>query len=244
MGMNESMTKWNKSEPFELQVARGQIRGHSVVNIFGFNPTVGTNFITPWELNTEYQFLSSAQQLTLTSTSASDNGKIIVIQGLDANYNPISEVKTILGTTPVTTTNAFLRINQMAGADGTIIGNVTASYNGTVYAQITDGVGRTQMAQFTVPAGYSFYLYRINGWSATATGSQYITFRNRVTTLTSTFDVAQATFTSSQFEVQRRLPFMYAEKSNIQFQCKSSSSTNNVALAGEGILIKNDGESI
>lgn len=237
--VNESLTKWNKSEPFELQVARGQIRGHSVVNIFGFNHTVGTSYITPWELNTAYPFLSSAHQLSLVSNSASDAGKIVIISGLDASYNPITETKTINGTTPVTTTNSFLRINSMAAGDGTIVGNITASYSGTVYAQITDGVGRSQMAQYTVPAGHTFYLYRINGWSATATGNQYISFRNRVTTLTATFDVAQATFTSSQFEVQRRLPFAYAEKSNVQLQCKSSSSTNDVALAAEGILIKN-----
>ncbi len=237
--VNESLTKWNKSEPFELQVARGQIRGHSVVNIFGFNTSVGTSFITPWELNTQYPFLSSAHQLSIVSTSASDTGRIVIISGLDASYNPITESITVNGTTPVTTTNAFLRINSMAAGDGTIIGNITASYNGTVYAQITDGVGRTQMAQYTVPAGHTFYLYRINGWSATANNNQYITFRNRATTLTATFDVAQATFTSSQFEVQRRLPFAYGEKSNIQLQCKSSNSTNDVALAAEGILIKN-----
>lgn len=240
MGINESLSRWNKTEPFELQVARGQIRGHSVVNIFGFNPTVGTTFITPWELNTAYPFLSTARQLTIVSTSASDANKIAIIQGLDANYNAINESVVIGGLTPVTTIKSFLRINGMSAGDGTIIGNVTASYSGVVYAQITDGVGRTQMAQFTVPAGHTFYLYRINGWSATATGSQYITFRNRVTTLTASFDVAQATFTTSQFEVQRRLPFAYGEKTNIQFQCKSSNSTNDVALAGEGILIKNE----
>ena len=237
--VNDSLSKWNKTEAFELQVARGQIRGHSVVNIFGFNHTVGTSFITPWELNTTYPFLSTAQQLTLVSTSASDTGKIVIIQGLDSIYNPITESITVNGTSSVTTTNSFLRINSMSAGDGTIVGNITASYSGTVYAQITDGVGRTQMAQYTVPAGYTFYLYRINGWSATATGNQYITFRNRVTTLTATFDVAQSTFTSSQFEVQRRFPFAYAEKTNVQLQCKSSSSTNDVSLAGEGVLIKN-----
>jgi hypothetical protein len=237
--INESLTRWNKSEPFELQVARGQIRGHSVVNIFGFNSSVGTNFITPWELNTQYPFLSAAHNLTLVSTSASDLNRIVIIQGLDINYNAISESIVIGGLTPVTTTKEFFRINSMTAGDGAIVGNITASYNGVVYAQITDGVGRTQMAQFTVPAGHSFYLYRINGWSATATGNQYITFRNRVTTLTSSFDVAQATFTTSPFEVQRRIPFAYGEKTTIQFQCKSSSSTNNIALAGEGILIKN-----
>jgi hypothetical protein len=38
--------------------------------------------------------------------------------------------------------------------------------------------------------------------------------------------------------IQRRLPFKYDAKSDIQFQCKSSASTNEVGVFGEGILIK------
>ena len=237
-----SITRFGLSEPFELQVARGQITGHSAVNIFGFNPTVGTTFITPWELGTQYVFPTSAVVMTLVSTSALDTGRSILVQGLDAGYNPISELVAITGTTPVNTTKSYLRINNMSVMDAVIVGNVTASNSGVTYAQITDGVGRTQMAQYTVPANHSFFLYRINGWSATATGSQYITFRNRILTDGARYDVAQATFANSQFEVQRRIPFVYPEKSSIQLQVRSSASTNDVAIAAEGILIKLNGQ--
>ena len=37
-------------EPYELQVARGNVPGALVNNVFGFNAAVGTTFIAPWEL--------------------------------------------------------------------------------------------------------------------------------------------------------------------------------------------------
>jgi hypothetical protein len=38
-----SISQVGTVEPFELQVARGQIPGHSVVHIFGHNPDVDNN---------------------------------------------------------------------------------------------------------------------------------------------------------------------------------------------------------
>lgn len=239
--ITSSISRFGLTEPFELQVARGQITGHSTVNIFGFNPTVGAAFITPWELNTAYVFPTAAVVMTMVSTSALDTGMHILVQGLDADYNPISELVTITGTTPVNTTKAYFRINAMSVMDAVIVGNVTASNGGVTYAQITDGVGRTQMAQYTVPANHSLFLYRLNAWSATATGSQYVTFRNRIQTDGARYDVAQATFAGAPFEVQRRIPFVYPAKTSIQLQVKSSASTNDVAVAAEGILIKLNG---
>jgi hypothetical protein len=68
--------------------------------------------------------------------------------------------------------------------------------------------------------------------------NQYVTFRNEVTNSSNvTFRVAETTFIN-QMNIQRRLPFKYDAKSDIQFQCKSSASTNEVGVFGEGILIK------
>jgi hypothetical protein len=38
--------------------------------------------------------------------------------------------------------------------------------------------------------------------------------------------------------IQRRVPFKYAEKTDIQFQIKSLSGTNLCGVFGEGIVIK------
>ena len=59
-----SITQVGTSEPFELQVSRGQIPGHSVRNLFGTNPAIGTTFVTPWENNGALPLLSAAQNLS------------------------------------------------------------------------------------------------------------------------------------------------------------------------------------
>ena len=65
-----SISQVGTSEPFELQVARGQIPGHSVRNIFGQNPAIGSTFTTPWEVAGPLPFLSAEQNLSLVSTVA------------------------------------------------------------------------------------------------------------------------------------------------------------------------------
>ena len=231
-------------EPYELQVARGNVPGALVNNVFGFNTAVGTTFIAPWELaaSTQYVFPSSAVVMALVSSSASDTAVQVLVNGLDADYVAISETITLNGTVAVNTTKSYLRINSMVTVGTTnAVGNISLTNGGVTYGYIAIGVGRTQMAQYTVPAGSSFYLERINAWSATSTGaSKYLRFRNRVQTSTGvTYDVAQATFSDTPLEVYRDYPFKYSEKTSIQFQVLSSSGTNEVAIAVEGVLIDN-----
>jgi len=244
MSFAPSISLNDTTEPFELQVARGQIERHSVVNIFGFNTAVGTSFVTPWEVAADYVVPASASTMTMVSTSASDTAVSVLIQGLDSDYNQIQEVLVTNGTTGVTTTKSYLRINKMIQVMGIAVGNITLSVGATVYGQITAGVGTSQMAQYTVPNNCSFYLHRISGWSATATGaSKYLTFRNHTEQdggNVTVFDVAQATFTNT-FEVIRQLPFKYEQRTTIKLQAKSSSGSNEVSLAAEGILIFNTG---
>ena len=90
-----SITQIGTSEPFELQVARGQIPGHSALHKFGAVPEMSVNTTgTVWDIDdTLYPWsaFSSASILTVDRANASDAGKTIVIIGLDANYNEISE---------------------------------------------------------------------------------------------------------------------------------------------------------
>ena len=56
-----SITQVGTSEPFELQVSRGQIPGHSSRNVFGFSSAIGTtSFRTPWELATALPLITVA----------------------------------------------------------------------------------------------------------------------------------------------------------------------------------------
>ena len=230
----------NPTSTFEIDVAAGRVPNHSVVNIFGYNDNVGTGFIPLWENNTAYVYPTSAVQMSVVSSSASDTSVSIVIQGLDSNHDVLNEVVTLNGTTAVTTSGSFLRINGVVTTAGNAIGNITVSQGGTTYAKMMAGTGRNQAALYTVPRGYTFYLHRIDVHSATATGSKYLFFRNFVNGMTETsYRVGQSTFLNN-LQIRRFYPFVYGPRSDIQLQGKSSSSSNEMAAFAEGVLIKDE----
>lgn len=237
-----SISQVGTTEPFELQVARGQIPGHSIRNIFGTNPSIGATFTTPWENNTALPFLPSAQQLSLVSTSASDTAVTILVNGVDADYVGISETVALTGTTPVVTTKSFFRINDLITVVGNAVGDVTASYNSVVYAKIIAGRGKNQAAVFTVPKDYSFYLGRIDAFTATANNdTKIMTFRNKVTYSDGrVFNVAQTSFVN-RMDIARNLPFKVPEKATIEFQATMNSQTADVGIFGDGVLLKECG---
>jgi hypothetical protein len=247
-----SVTVQGAYEPFDIQVARNQIMGHSTVNIYGYGAAITTATIPAWENATAYTFPAAATTMNLVSTvnTGGDlSGTNILIQGLDANYAPISETLALTGTTVVVTTKSYLRINSIsvvsvtAGAAPTGVITLKDLTNTTTYAQIAAGFGRSQMSIYTVPAGYTFYLSRINGYtSANGNTADFITYSN--TTYSSTGVVQytqQAPFTNS-YQSQRVMPRPFLEKTDIVLRFKSSANTYVVAIAAEGYLIKNNSQ--
>ena len=237
-----SITQVGTSEPFELQVSRGQIPGHSVRNLFGTNSAIGTTFVTPWENNGALPLLSAEQSLSIVSTSASDTSVNVLVSGVDGDFNPVSQVVSLNGLTPVVTTIKFFRINDLLTASGNAVGDVTASYSGTVYAKIIAGRGKNQAAIYTVPAGHSFYLGRIDAFTATANNdTKIMSFRNKVTYVDGrVFNVAQTSFTA-RMDIARLLPFKVPAKATIEFQLKMSSQTADIGVFGEGVVVKEQG---
>lgn len=158
-----SITQVGTSEPFELQVARGQIPGHKHVFKFGVNPVVQNVEETVWEGGGLYVYPSSALIMTVASASgATDNGVVITISGLDADYNEQSETVTLAGAGTATTTKSFLRVYRgfVAGSQEPT-GAVTVANGGTTYAYI-NGDNQTLMAVWTVPAGYDGYITQLD----------------------------------------------------------------------------------
>jgi len=244
-----SVTVQGAYEPFDLQVARNQIMGHSTQNIYGFQTAVGASTIPVWELATAYTYPVAATTMHLVSTvnTGADLTATILIQGLDANYAPISETIALNGTTVVTTTKSYLRINAMSVASGVPTGTISLKdlTDTTTYAQITANFGRSQAAIFTVPAGYTFYLSRVDAYtSANGNGTDFITYRNQQISSTGVISYTQQAPFTQQYHAQRVMPRPFTEKTDIQLQAKSSSATTyNVAIAAEGYLIKNDSQS-
>lgn len=118
-----------------------------------------------------YNYLTAAQVLQVSSASTLDTAagvgcRTILIRGLDANYDPISEIVTLNGQTPVNTVNSYFRVlnmdGQTFGSDrrnrGAIYagsGIVTAGVNSVTHGHINMNSIFSTMGIYTVPRGYT-----------------------------------------------------------------------------------------
>ena len=221
-----------------LEIASERMPEVVPVNIFGFSRSVGTTFQTIWNDGGQYVHPSAAVQMSCVSTSASDT-MTIVISGLNADYEAIAEIVQINGTTPVTTTNSFYRINSATILSGSNVGDITVSEGGTEYAHIEATLGTTQACIYTVPANHSLYIFRISLTSGTVNSNKYITYRNRIDSSSGRIlRVAEATFQQNMQTFDRQIPFRIAPKSDFQVEAKSSSGTNELSIFVEALLMK------
>ena len=234
-------------EEFKLDVARGKARGAEVRNIFGQNDAQTTDFRAVWELSntTDYVFPSTAQFMRVASDDATDAGVQILIKGLDADYLEISEVVTLTATT-VDTTQQFFRVNDVVtvGTQNLVTtSTVTVKDTGltTTFAQINPGHGRNQASIYTVPANCEFYLYRLDGFSADDSvppQEKAAKFRNVVTLESGIILRVATTEFFNQMNIQRRFPFKYSAKTDIQLQMATFSGTHPVSIFAEGVVVK------
>ena len=255
-GIVASVTRAGAYEPFELQVSRNQISGHSPANIFAYGTTPATAglFRTVWEnmATTDYAFPSSASTMNLVSTVAGDTATI-TITGTDASYNLISENLALNGTTNVPTVNSYFRINNISVSVSSATnptGVVTLSVSSTVYAQIntatvsgsTTSIGTSQMGVYTVPNGYTFYGYRYGAYSSFNGNSvNYTTYRALTNSSSGVQRVIVQTPYNTTYEVQRHFPFSYAAGTDLRFQVASSVATAAVVSINiGGVLIQNN----
>ncbi len=232
------------SADFNLQVARGQIPGVSLVNLYGYQASVDGTFIPIWENATAYTYPpNGGVQMLLYSSSASDTNVSVLIDGLDANYAMISETLVLTnGATGVTTVNTYLRINSIRVV-GSVnpVGNLNLSSSDKVtpYAKILVGVGKNQTSMYTVPAGYTFYLNRVTAAASATSASKVLGYRvfqqnaNGIQSL-----VLQSPWIDT-YETNRVVPNPYPEKTSIQWQV-TSDTTSQVGIRVEGVLIRND----
>ena len=241
-----SITRMGRNEPFDLQVGRGQITGHQSVFLFGFSASI-TNaaFIPAWENTAAYTYPASAVAMSIVSTSASDTTVDIIVVGLDINYNVITETVRLTGTTPVVTTTLFFRVNQLDVLPNSPnpVGVITAKNGGVTYGQIAVDTGQSNMSVYTGPAGDTLYGTHVGAWSSTSvTSGVYATFRAQALSPAGTkYVVSQAPFLNT-FEFAAQFPLRFVEKTDVQFQFKSSGAGLAIGTIFEGVLIKDNGQ--
>ena len=257
MGINESLTRWTKSEPFELQVARGQIRGHSIVHIFGYNPDVDSaTEETIWTAGGLYQHLDAPAIMTVSSSSASDTSagvgaRSIYIVGINSTGGEVSETVVLNGQTPVNTTHTYTEIQNSSvlsvGSSEHNVGNisigtgtVTSGVPANIFGHILATENKSLIGHYTIPAGYTGYLIAGGMSSGTEGGTAYVTGRLKVRQNDIVYTSALVTFSNGQVNFDFKYPIPIPAGSCIQATAKSTANNESVSCNFEVLLIKNE----
>jgi len=248
MSLASSVTRWGRNEPFELQVSRNQIPYHKRVFKFGFNSDVDGTEETIWDVGGIYVYPSSAVAMTATTTAGTasdDNGVLVTIEGLDTDYNEVSEEVTLAGAGTATTTQTFLRVYRaFVSGSQEPTGTINIANGGTTYARITLGVNQTLMALWTVPAGYTAYINHINIATGTTNANQYITasFVSREINKVFRTQLKQSIGSGSVADFVIEYPLPFEEKTDLEVRAVSSGSNNLVSADFSILYIKNNPE--
>lgn len=242
---NPSETSKGKTEEFYLQLARGHIPNHSHIHKFGAVPAMSQNQSgTVWDVNdTVYPWTSwsSAGTVSALAVNVSDNGKILVLEGLDSNYNPQTESITLSSAGAVSSTKSFIRLYRGYIQDGSSnVANVDVQKGGVTVLRITAGKGQTLMAVYTIPAGKTGYLVKGTGTcqsGADATGDMFIRYFGQ-----SSFRVGhsfEVSGTGGQYLYEFGVPIPITEKSDIDVRASVRSNNARITAAFDLILIDN-----
>jgi len=162
------MSYIGNKDPY-LEIAKGNVAGHSVINKFGANHEV-TNDTTEdvWDGGGTYSFPATATITHIRSAvdSADTRGKTIQVQGLDANWDLVVQEKDTdvsNSTTEIALDTALIRIFRMKVFEDTVLDqDIWAGDDdfvvGDAKAIIQAGHNQTLMAIYTVPNGHTAYM--------------------------------------------------------------------------------------
>ena len=142
-----------------IQIASGQVVNTSHINKFGFTGTDVNGTATVYDANGTTALYPYPADGVVSITSGANSGAGVEVQGLDANYNLVTEVVNI-GSTGSTT---FSRVFRARMVDTLNTANVVINVGGNLAATILANNGQTLMAVYTVPAGKKAYLVKFQG---------------------------------------------------------------------------------
>jgi len=163
---------------FKSAVSRDDIPGCRWILVSGRNANSTTSDSTIWPEANLYSFPSAATAMTVSSTSAADTiaggtgAGVVQLVGLDSDYNQVTHLIQLNGTTGVAIPTNLLRVNDLtvvfSGSGGVNAGDlyvgsgtVSGGKPATVYRTVMAGLGISSDAVYTVPAGKVVIFKRI-----------------------------------------------------------------------------------
>ncbi len=173
------INSWGSSSNSTLRAKTTYSAGENLVVAGGNTELVSNQSANPTQPATEYVAV-------IVSGSANDDRtgtgvKKVTVYGVDLACAAISEDIEMDGTSNVSTTDKFLRIDRLVaewtGSGGKAAGAITAKLNTNTVAQINTGENESQMAYSTVATGAAGY---VTDWECSSDGDIICTLAYRV----------------------------------------------------------------
>lgn len=239
-----------------LETAKGNMPGYSSVNVFGYDPAMGTGGGDLWDFGGTYTFSATANITTISSSSAADTQTIKIV-GLDANWNIATQNIVLTGQTKATLSTPLIRVFDAMNMGSTDIAGVVYIYvDGDITSGVPDtdssvrliingagGFNESMLGMYTIPNGYKGYLLGARVALANKTAAE-ATMARAIRTYGGTFRInsinsLNSTGTSS-FTTQAIFPNAIPAKTDIKLLVMETSAI--VAVSGGlSILLVQDG---
>lgn len=242
---------------FFLDVSRGLIPGVSEVHVSGENDEIDSGVTADlWDggitvasggASLLWVPPTAARIHQIVSSSANDDvGQSgvteIHVEGLDSNFNLISELVTMNGTTNVATVNSYIMIYDLHATkpDSDTVTNVgiikaTADTDSTVTIRMNVGNNHSQHGIYQIPANHTAYMFDFTGHILRAGGTgalaDIVLLHRPFGELWQKIEgTGVESAGSSDFEETFMPPLPFKEKEWIKMQ--ATSGTNNAAISG------------
>lgn len=246
---------------FLIDVARGLVDGHSIVQKFGAG-NVGTSLASTTQSGV-YQTPIAATALEFVSddandTSAGTGAQEITITGLNSNWEEVTQTIETNGTTAVALGTNLIRLYRWkVSRSGTYANASTGSHVGELTIRVSGAgatwsiipasvfpVGQSQIGAYTIPAGKRGYLLGKLVFTDTSKTADVYMFKRLnaddvVTPYTGVMTITEREVgISGGFDHHFKVPKVLGEgPCDVGFMAKVSSGTAEVSVEFELLLI-------
>lgn len=256
------MGQENRLAPWSFSAGRGNLKNVVTESVNASTPPINAGVTSDiWQDGGILVQQSAAQRMRIVSSSASDTAggsgaRLVLVRGLDSNFELLSELVAMNGTTPVFTVNTYRRHFRTAviesGTFGTTIisslaGTLTLDWESTtdLISTITPNTNAfsqasTRLTHITVPRGFSG---QIPAFSLSVDGTKPISaalmFRLNSDESSAPFGSVQIAAKSDSFSGKGETilpnPFTFPETTDIWMACTSGSNAT-VVEGGFGLI--------
>ena len=223
-----------------IPIAAGDLAGYSHINKFGYRDALDGDYQAIWDGTTAYPYIGTAGVAVATG-GGNDAGAVITVSGLDQDYNPASEDITVGGPAGGVTFIRVFRalVKTPAAGQTTNDGLITVTVDGSARAFILAEAGQTLMAVYTIPAGKTGYLMKLQA-SIDKQNAEAI-FRLMARPFGGAFNVKGqfGTAAGNYITYDYPVPLKFEEKTDIEIQSSSSGALGAGAVF-DLILVDNE----